>query len=187
MTRPRPRRRAGVSSRSVARVATSDDWPYLLAQQILDAAVSCGATCARRFVTDSPVVEAPPPGCPCQLVAVVTEGFERPEGAAAKCSWLPVISVRLVLDLCVPVPDADRGLDPTVEATAARETSRIRWAMLRGIRTAASRGELHGPTWDPDDPMPPGAGGCTDVRPGAWTATVREGGMARWESTWRIY
>jgi len=160
------------------------DWPFQLAQQMLDAAVSCGAECARRFVTDSPLVEAPPPGCPCQLVAVVTEGFERPD--LKSCSWVPVVTVRLVLDLCVPVPGENAVPDPVAEATSARATSTTRWAMLRGIALAARSGELHGSTWDPDDPMPPGVG-CSDVRPGAWALTMREGGAARWESTWRIY
>lgn len=167
-------------------MAQTSDWTFLLAQQFLDAAVSCDAVCDRRFVTDAPTVEAPPPGCPCQLVAQVSEGWER-AAANDPCSLRPVVSVRLTLDLCVPVPGENEVPDPVAEATAARTNATTRWLMMLGMVRAAKTGALHGWTWDPEDPMPAGVGGCVDVRPAPWTATVREGGIARWESTWRIY
>lgn len=164
----------------------TSDWPYLAALALLDGAVSCGAVCERRFVSDSAgAVEAPPPGCPCQLVAVITEGFQR-TAEASPCSLQPVVTVRFVLDLCVPVPGETKVLDPVAEATSARDNARTRWLMQAGMVAAVRAGSVHDSTWDPDDPLPAGVG-CADVRPAPWTATVREGGIARWESTWRIY
>lgn len=164
----------------------TSDWTYLAAQQLLDAAVSCGAVCARRFVTDDPRPEGLPPGCPCQLVAVVTEGFQR-TNETERCSLSPIVTVRLVLDICVPDPGPNAVPDPLVYGAAARDTATTRWLMMQGMVAAVRSGAIHGSAWDPEDPMPPGVGGCSDVRPAPWTATLREGAMARWESTWRIY
>lgn len=161
------------------------DWSYRLAQAVLDAAVSCGASCDRRFVTEGPLPEGLPPDCPCQLVATVEEGVERPD-PTARCSFRWVATVRLYLDLCSPVPGSGEVPDPVKEATHAREASILRWAMTSGVLDHAARGIFVGPGYDDEDPMPPGIGGCSSVSPTPWRATVRTGGSTRWESTWRF-
>lgn len=158
-----------------------DDWTFLVGQAFLDAAVSCGAVCDRRFV--SLVAEGLPPGCDCQLVALVTEGWEPVTGKA--CDGRFVVTVRLVLDLCVPDPGPDSAVDPEKMAAAASAAAQTRWLMQRGLREAWRLGEFCGFSCDPDDPMPPGAG-CADVRPSPWTATVSQGSSVRYETTWRL-
>lgn len=160
------------------------DWSHRLAQAVLDAAVSCGASCDRRFVTEGPQPEGLPPGCECQLVATVEEGWER-TNAAERCSFRWTATVRLFLDLCSPVPGSGEVPDPVEESTHARESSRLRWAIVSGILDHALRGVFAGPGVDLDDPMPPGTG-CSSVTPGTWRATLRSGGSTRWESVWRF-
>lgn len=159
------------------------DWPYQLGQQFLDAAVSCKFECERRYVSDRCTVpEGLPPGCPCQLVAVVTHGW-LPSPGGSPCGALLTADVRLFLDLCqTGDPGSTSLLDPTkVNATAQVQHS-ILWSISQGLRGAWAGGEL-GKFPNPD--QPPG-GECRWIVPQTmWTCVPSTGTMTRWETRWR--
>lgn len=163
-------------------MALADDWSFGLAQAFLDAAVSCeGTTCDRRFVSVGAAAEGPPPGCPCQLVAVVTEGIEPVPGS--RCGTRRTATVRLVLDLCGPAAGEEDVPDPTKWQTAARDQAALRWRMMRGLLGAMERGDLCGGR---DDGWPAGTqvGCCGNVTPGPWRPTRSDWGSSRFETTW---
>lgn len=157
-----------------------DDWSYTLVHKFLEAAVSCGAVCGRRFVSPVLQVEGPPPDCPCQLVATVTEGFE-PDGT--KCGARRTATLRLVLDLCAPAAGQNEVPDPVRWQTAAREQAATRFAMMRGLHRALRAGEFCGQA---DDGWPAGTqvGCCDNVTPAPWRATRTEWGSTRYETSW---
>lgn len=158
--------------------SVSDDWSYQLAQAFLVAALSCDAECGRVFVADSCSVESPPPGCDCQLVAVVNEGWE-PDGP---CGVRAVAEVRLVLDLCTTVAGPDEVPDPVAVNTRAQAHAALRWAIMRGLR----QGWLDGTLCGGDSDVPAALSGCCGrIRPGVWRCVGSGGGSVRWETVWR--
>lgn len=167
----------------VAPAQLPDDWSYLLAEAFLDAAVSCGATCERRYVSFGNVAEGPAPGCPCQLVALVTEGIEPLPNV--KCGVRRTATVRLVLDLCGPAAGEDEVPDPVKWQTAAREQAAVRWKMMQGLNRARQRGELCGAAM-PDDGWPAGTqvACCGNITPGPWRPATTGWGNTRWETSW---
>lgn len=163
-------------------MALPDDWSYLLAESFLDAAVSCGAECSRRFVTPGVGPEGLPPDCLCQLVATVEEGFERPPGARrGSCAVGVVASVTLTLDLCVPAAGQTEVPDPVRWGTAARDAARTRGLMMKGLRTAWVAGRLCPGLEGP--PEFTGCG-CGAVTPAPWRAVRQDWGSSRWATTW---
>jgi hypothetical protein len=152
-------------------------WAYDIAFAMLEAAVSCEAVCDRRWVSDGGLVEQPPPGCNCQLVAVIREG---PNGLTPKaiCGSGRFAEIRLLLDLCVELPGKDEIPDPVAVNTRAQANASTRWLMMQGLMAAASSGLLtvldgpaiFGPTWA--------------VTVDGWRPTRTIGGMGRWESVW---
>ena len=120
------------------------DWGYQLAQAVLDAAVSCGATCSNRRVTERGEALKPcvAEGDCCELVASVVEGIKTLSGNAAKCSMVRTAKVELVLRVCWPIPDTDGTRSIVEDAGRAREYSSLRWQILAGIQTAWRKGRL---------------------------------------------
>lgn len=165
-------------------MALPDDWSFQLAQAFLDAAVSCGATCERRFISPSLGVEGPPPGCPCQLVVTVQEGWAAPrDPKAAKCSKVRTATVKLILDVCVPAAGQNEVPDPVKWTAAARDAATLRWQIMRGLDRAWHAGQLCG---NQGDGWPPGSqvGCCSNITPDSWRPTRQEWGSSRWETTW---
>lgn len=157
------------------------DWTYKLGQAFLDAAVACDAfTCERRWVSDGSRVEQPAPGCPCQLVAVVSEGFE----PLPKCSWARVVEVRLILDLCTVAPPGEKEVpDPAAINAQAQKNASIRWLMMTNLRRAQRLGELSAIG---EELGPLAASLHERIKPGPWRLTRSTGGIARWEAVWRF-
>jgi hypothetical protein len=159
-------------------VALADDWSWQLAQALLDAALSCeGVECSRVFVADSCNVEGLPPGCACQLAAVVTEGW----APMPRCGAQRVAEVRLVLDVCTtPPPGPDAVPDAAALSGRAREIAALRWGMMRGLRQAWLDGQL---SCCGESSVP---GLCSRVTPGAWRCVQSGGGSVRYETLWRF-
>lgn len=157
------------------------DWSYQLGQAFLTAAVSCeGVECDRRFVSDGSDPESPPPGCDCQLVAIVSEGFEK----SGVCGGVRVAEIRLVLDLCtVSPPEQTKIPDPAKVSAQAQRNASIRWLMMVGLRDACSNGLLT--AWG-ENLGPFAANTCKRMTPGPWQWKRGTGGSARWESVWRL-
>lgn len=133
---------AGSVASNVGRMET--DWGYQLAQAVLDAAVSCGAQCSNRRVTERGEAFKPcllEDEC-CELIASVVESVRSTPGTAAKCSMLRVARVELVLRLCWPVPDTDGTRSIVEDSGRAREYSTLRWQILAGIQSAWRNGRL---------------------------------------------
>lgn len=161
------------------------DWPYQLGQQFLDAAVSCEFDCERRYVADRCTVpEGLPPGCPCQLVAVVTHGW-LPNPGNNPCGAMLTADVRLFLDLCqTGDPGSTSLLDPTKLNATAQVQQSILWAISQGLREQWAAGQL-GRFPNPDQP-PPSSQDCRWVVPQTmWTCIPSTGTMTRWETRWR--
>jgi len=165
-------------------MALPEDWSYKLAEEFLDAAVSCNATCARRFVGIGLQVEGPPPDCPCQLVVTVTEGWS-PAAAQgrSKCGKRRVATVKLTLDVCTSAPGQNELPDPVKVQTAARDAATLRWRIMEGLNKARAAGRFCGGS---ADGWPAGAtvGCCDNVTPGPWRPVRTDWGSARWEATW---
>lgn len=159
------------------------DWPYQLGQQFLDAAVSCEFDCDRRYVSDRCTVpEGLPPGCPCQLVAVVSHGW-LPNPGSQPCGAMLAADVRLFLDLCqTGDPGSTSLLDPAALNATAQVQQSILWSISQGLRTAWASGGL-GRFPDPDQPP---SNGCQWVVPQTmWSCVPGTGSMTRWETRWR--
>ena len=157
------------------------DWGYLLAQQFLDASVSCGATCTNRQVV--PPGFAPTGGCmgdgdcACRLTASVLEGI-----TGTKCTMVRTARIELILEVCGPVPDDTTGnIDPVKASGIARDQSILRWQIIAGIVKAAKAGQLCGGSCT--DGIP-GAGNCADFTAGGWEAVQTEGTCLRYKMTW---
>lgn len=163
-----------------------DDWSWLLASAFLDAAVSCGFECDRRYVTMRATPEGMPPGCPCQLVVSVTEGYgSAPAIRGVKCSARRVAEVRLWYETCSPPVGPGEALNPVTESAAAREASVARFAIARGLYTWWRQGRLHGEAPSDDGPLGPLASPCSAITPGPWRVVSSAGGVVRWETLWR--
>lgn len=159
----------------------ADDWSYQLGLAFLTAAKACGFTCDRSYVADGGNPEPPAPGCRCQLIAVVTEGWE----ALPECGARRTAEVRLVLDLCLVVPGQDEVPDPAKVNAQAQLNATARWQIMRGLRRAWQLGELAA-VGVGEDLGPMAATLCRTITPGPWRNTRSTGGWARWEATWRF-
>lgn len=155
-----------------------DDWSYKLGKAFIDAAVTC-ATCARSWVSDGTRPEQPPPGCECQLVAVVSEGWAN---NGARCGVLLQAEVRLVLDLCTVVFGKDEVPNAARVNAQAQKNAATRMGMMKGIRSAWISGALAAPVLG----LPAQIAGCGSITPGPWVPTRSTGGVARWEALWRF-
>jgi hypothetical protein len=151
---------------------------------MLAAALSCDAVCDRSWVSDGGLVESPPPGCDCQLVAVVTEGLETDGQAPIGCGASRFATVRLVLDLCVELAGKDEIPDPVAVGTRAQQNASTRWLILAGLQRAWSLGLLTVGTEDP--PLPVFLQRAWRVTPGEWRSTWTTGGISRHELVWRF-
>lgn len=146
-------------------------WPYDLAWLFLNAAQCCDFECDRIYVSDGTLVESMPPGCSCQLVAVVDARWQ-PTGVN---TWMldrprKVATVNLILELCVVVPDAQSVPDPKTVTLSARESITKRWQIMQGLETARAAENL-------------GGEGCT-ITPAGWVGVSQTGGVARWQTSW---
>lgn len=164
------------------------DWTFKLATAILDAAVSCeGVSCDRRFVSDGSIPEGLPPGCGCQLIAVIGEGFEplADRGQRQKgCGARRVVEIRLLLDLCTVSPPGQNAVpDPAAINAQAQKNASTRWLMMVGIRAAHTAGQLSAIGED----LGPLAGPTAErIRLGPWRGVRSTGGAARWEAVIRF-
>jgi hypothetical protein len=155
------------------------DWLWTIGQAMLSAALDC-ADCDRSFISDGSYPEQPPPGCDCQLIAVLREG---PNAATpnAICGVGRFGEVRLLLDLCVEQAGRDEIPDPVTVSTRSQMNASIRWLMMSGLMSAAATGlltvldgpALFGPTWR--------------IVMDSWHQTRSTGGSARWETTWQFF
>jgi len=149
-----------------------DDWTFQLALAYLTSAQSCGFDCERAFVADSGYVE---PCCdPCQLAVIVDAGWtpDPRAGAAGICLPNLTVSVKLLLDQCVYVPEEDEGYDPVKENTQAQINLSARWQIMRGLQAGRAAGAL--------------TVACGRVVPAQWTNLWTEGGCARWQTVWTV-
>jgi hypothetical protein len=157
------------------------DWSYQIAAAMIAAALSCDAVCDRSFISDGGLVESPPPGCECQLVAVVTEGIAS-AGTPIECGNGRFATIRIVLDLCVELAGKDAIPEPVATSTRAQQNASTRWLILAGLQRAWSLGLLTVDTEDP--PLPAFLQRAWRVTPSEWRATWTLGGSGRWESVW---
>lgn len=159
------------------------DWGHQLAQNFLDAAVSCGATCAVRFVI--------PPGfkptggcmgdggCTCRLSASVLEGFVRVK--SGPCDTSRTARIELILEVCAPIPGDSGDVDPVKAAGLARDQSVLRWQILQGLYKWWKDGTLAGAA---TTNQIPGAGKCANFTPGSWELLDPEGTCLRFRMVW---
>lgn len=148
-------------------------WPFDLAWKFLDAATCCGFDCGRLYVSDGTLVEGMPPGCPCQLVAVVDAVWEPvSQGAMALCLPRKQAMVSLLLDLCIVEPGQDEGVDAKAINLSARDNVSARWRIMQGLQQARSAGNL--------------GGECRSIVPAGWFAVSQTGGIARWQTSWKF-
>ena len=145
----------------------NDDWGYELAQAVLDAAVSCGADCSTRRVTEwGEAFMTCPTEC-CELVVSVLEGLSAtPE---SKCSALRTARVELSLMVCWPIPDTDGTRDVLVDAGLARDYSILRWQILKGVLSGWRLGLF---CLDSGDCV---GGGCEAISIDGWRSRGVEG------------
>lgn len=155
------------------------DWGYQLGQAFLDAAVSCGADCATRRITEwgePPITCAT--GCECELVVSVLEGL-RTDPTGAPCSMQRTARVQLQLLVCWPVPESNGSRDITVDAGKSRDYATLRWQILQGL--------LKG--WRAGDMCIEGkciGGSCTPVIASGWTPKVTEGPCKLYTLEWEF-
>lgn len=150
-------------------------WPFMLGQQFVEAALQCGFTCDRTFVSPRLSPEGLPPECPCQLAVVVQPGWQGQVSAGdpPPCLPRPIARVRVVLDLCVIEAGENEVLEPVQLNTEAAGVYTALWQVMAGIQKARYHGGL-------------GDGDCSTVLPGSWTQVSQEGAAVRWASDWVV-
>lgn len=150
---------------------SSPGWGYVLGQNVLEAAQSCGWECARVFVTDGQVPEAPPPGgaaC-CQLAVSVETGWSQPRNSDdLYCLPVYTADVTVYLDLCVLVADSQSVLKPVDINARALENQQALWMVMQGLLTLRTDSLMICGYW--------GVGG--------WEPMGQSGGNARWQTRW---
>lgn len=121
-------------------MALEDDWGYQLAQQVLDAAVSCGADCPTRRVVPwgEPSVTCGTE-CGCELLVAVLEGVAR---GTAPCSTQRTAKVQVRLSVCWPPPEQNGSRHVAEDAGRVRDHATLRWQILSGILSGIRRGSV---------------------------------------------
>lgn len=154
---------------------TSDPtWAFMLGQQFVEAALQCGFSCDRTFVSPRQSPEGLPPDCACQLAVFVQPGVQGPpSGSPPPCLPRPIARVRLIADFCVL--EADQGSVLTPEQLNVEAAGVL--SELIKISGGIQRARYHGGLGDGD---------CSDVLPGSWTQLSQEGAMVRWVSDWTV-
>jgi hypothetical protein len=154
---------------------TDTAWAYDLAHRFLDAAQDCGFECDRTFVADAQYAEGPPVAegdCHCQLAVVVTPGVSRPRGQRDDdpiCVPVFTAEVRLIVDLCVLVPEANEALDPAAVDANAKDVQESLWKIMQGLLRARSNGTL---------------AGSAALDPAGWEQAGDFTGSSRWQTRW---